>query len=188
MRKFLLIFFLLFPIYGACGEVNEEKKPEEIQELFGIKFGNNCNEYVTLEPNSDMYNTKGKVPNKLFKSHIIYCTSLTKRVWKIFTGTIFESETLDELEICKKNLRSLENHFSEKYGIKLEVKEDRNYEYKLQNNQDDIHNQLEMRCTRVGTGKHWSSVRLNLIVTNLKMVSEGLNEDKQLSAIDKKGL
>ena len=97
MRKFLLIFFLLFPIYGACGEVNEEKKPEEIQELFGIKFGNNCNEYVTLEPNSDMYNTKGKVPNKLFKSHIIYCTSLTKRVWKIFTGTIFESETLDGL-------------------------------------------------------------------------------------------
>ena len=29
MRKLLLIFFLLFPIYGACGEVNEEKKPEE---------------------------------------------------------------------------------------------------------------------------------------------------------------
>ena len=188
MRKFLLIFFLLFPIYGACGEVNEEKKPEEIQELFGIKFGNNCNEYVTLEPNSDMYNTKGKVPNKLFKSHIIYCTSLTKRVWKIFTGTIFESETLDELEICKKNLRSLENHFSEKYGIKLEVKEDRNYEYKVQNNKDDMYNKVEMICTRIGTGKRFNSVTLRLIVANLKMISEKKEEDTQISIIDKEGI
>ena len=90
--------------------------------------------------------------------------------------------------MCKNSLLALEKHFNEKYGVKLEIKVDRNYEYKLQNNQDDIHNQFEMRCTRVGTGKHWSSVRLNLIVTNLKMISEKKKEDLQISIIDKKGI
>ena len=184
MKKLLIMLFLIFPVHGTFGEVIEEKQSEEIIELFGIKFGDNC-----LDSTSDMYRTKGKVSNKLFKEHIVYCTSITKRVWKISTNTFFESEKLDEFLMCKNSLRALEKHFNEKYGVKLEVKTERNYEYKVQNNnKDDMYNKVEMICTRIGTGKKFSSVDLRLIVTNLKMVSEGLNEDKQLSAIDKKGL
>ena len=39
MKKLLVILLLLFPVHGAWAEVIEEKQPEEIMELFGIKFG-----------------------------------------------------------------------------------------------------------------------------------------------------
>ena len=113
MKKLLIILFLFFPVHGVLSEVIEEKQSEEIIELFGIKFGDNC-----LDTTSDMYRTKGKVSNKLFKEHTVYCTSITKRVWKISTNTFFESEKFDEFIMCKNSLRALEKHFNEKYGVK----------------------------------------------------------------------
>ena len=184
MKKLLIILFLLFPINNALGEVIEEKQSEEIIQLFGIKFGDNC-----LDSTSAMYRTKGKVSNKLFKEHIVYCTSMTKRIWKISTNNFFESEKLDEFIMCRTSLRALEEHFNEKYGVKLEIKTDRNYEYKVENNnKDDMYNKVEMICTRIGTGKEFNSVDLRLIVTNLKMVLEKKKEDLQISIIDKKGI
>ena len=183
MKKLLIILFLFFPVHSALGEVIEEKQSEEIIELFGIKFGDNC-----LDTTSDMYRTKGKISNKLFKEHIVYCTSITKRVWKISTITFFESEKLDEFIMCKNSLRALEKHFNKKYGVKLEVKIERNYEYKVQNNKDDMYNKIEMICTRIGTGKNWNSVTLRLIVANLKMISEKNEEDIKISIIDKEGI
>ena len=184
MRKLLIILILLFPIHGAWGEeVIEEKQPEEIVELFGIKFGEKC-----IDSTSDMYRTKGKVSNKLFKKHIVYCTSISKRVWKITTNTFFESEKFDELVMCKNSLRALEKHFNEKYGVKLEVETDRDYEYKVQNNNDDMYNKVEMVCTRIGTGKRFTSVTLHLIVANSKMILEKKKEDIQISVIDKEGI
>ena len=184
MRNLLLILLLLFPVHGIWAEVIEEKQPEEIMELFGIKFGDKC-----LDSTSDSYRTKGKVPNKLFKQHIVYCTSMTKRVWKIFTNNFFESEKLDEFIMCKTSLRALEKHFNEKYGVKLNITTDRDYEYKVQNNHtNDLYNKVEMICTRIGTGKEFNSVELRLIVTNLKMVPEKKKEDLQISIIDKKGI
>ena len=185
MRKLLIILVLLFPIHGAWGEVvKEEKQPEEIMELFGIKFGENC-----IDSTSDMYHTKGKVSNKLFKKHIVYCTSISKRVWKIASNTFFESEKLDESVMCKNSLRALEKHFNEKYGVKLEVKTDRDYEYKVQNNnEDDMYNKVEMVCTRIGAGKKFTSVILHLIVANSKMILEKKEEDIQISIIDKEGI
>ena len=184
MKKTLIILLLLFPFHGAWTEVIEDRQPEEIEELFGIKFGDKC-----IDPTSNSYRTKGKVPNKLFKSHIVYCTSMTKRVWKIATNNFFESEQLDEFIMCKDSLRALEKHFNEKYGVKLEVKNDRNYEYILENKDTkDIYNEIKMICTRIGTGKEFDSVELRLIVTNLKMTSEKNEEDLQFSIIDKKGI
>mgnify|MGYP000097207011 FL=1 len=184
MKKLLIILFLFFPVHGVLSEVIEEKQSEEIIELFGIKFGKKC-----IDSTSDKYRTKGKVPNKLFKEHIVYCTSITKRVWKISTNTFFESEKLDEFLMCKNSLRALEKHFNKKYGVKLEIKIERNYEYKVQNNNnDDMYNKVEMICTRIGTGKNWNSVILRLIVANLKMISEKKKEDIQISVIDKKGI
>ena len=183
MKKILIILILLFPIHVTRSEVVEEKQPEEIIELFGIKFGGNC-----LDTTSDMYRTKGQISNKLFKEHIVYCTSITKRVWKI-TNTFFESEKLDEFIMCKTSLRALEKHFNEKYSIKLNVTTDRDYEYKVQNNDaNDMHNKVEMMCTRIGTGKEWNSVNLRLTVANLKMISEKNEEDMEISVIDKKGI
>ena len=112
MKKLLIMLFLLFPVHGTFGEVIEEKQSEEIIQLFGIKFGDNC-----LDSTSDMYRTKGKISNKLFKEHIAYCTSITKRIWKISTNTFFESEKLDEFQMCKNSLLALEKHFNEKYGV-----------------------------------------------------------------------
>ena len=184
MKKLLLIFLLFFPVHGVWAEVIEEKQPEEVIELFGIKFGDRC-----IDSTSDTYRTKGKVPNKLFKEHIVYCTSMTKRIWKISTNNFFESEKLDEFIMCKTSLRALEKHFNEKYGIKLNITIDRDYEYKVQNNDtNDMHNKVEMMCTRIGTGKNFSSVDLRLIVTNLKMISEKEREDQQISNIDKEGI
>ena len=184
MKKTLIILLLLFPFHGAWTEVIEDRQPEEIEELFGIKFGDKC-----IDPTSNSYRTKGKVPNKLFKSHIVYCTSMTKRVWKIATNNFFESEQLDEFIMCKDSLRALEKHFNEKYGVKLNITTDRGYEYKVQNNHaNDLYNKVEMICTRIGTGKEFNSVELRLIVTNLKMVSEKKKEDLQISIIDKKGI
>ena len=183
MKKLLIILLLFFPVHSVWAEVIEEKQPEEIIELFGIKFGGNC-----LDTTSDMYRTKGQISNKLFKEHIVYCTSITKRVWKISTNTFFESEKLDEFIMCKNSLLALEKHFNEKYGVKLEIKVDRSYEYKVENNKDDMYNKVEMICTRIGTGKEFNSVELRLIVTNLKMVSEKKKEDLQISIIDKKGI
>lgn len=183
MKKILIILILLFPVHIAWSEVIEEKQPEEIIELFGIKFGDKC-----LDSTSDMYRTKGKVSNKLFKDHIVFCTSITKRVWKISTSTFFESEKLDEFIMCKNSLNALKKHFNEKYGVQLEAKIERNYEFKVQNNKDDIYNKVEMICTRIGTGKEWNSVNLRLIVTNLKMILEKKEEDIQFSVIDKKGI
>ena len=184
MRNLLIILILLFPIHGAWGGVViEEKQPEEIMELFGIKFGEKC-----IDSTSDMYRTKGKVSNKLFKKHIVYCTSISKRVWKITTNTFFESEKFDELVMCKNSLRALEKHFNEKYGVKLEVETDRDYEYKVQNNNDDMYNKVEMVCTRIGTGKRFTSVTLHLIVANSKMILEKKKEDIQISVIDKEGI
>ena len=101
----------------------------------------------------------------------------------------FESEELDEFLMCKNSLRALEKHFNKKYGVKLEVKIERNYEYKVQNNnKDDMYNKVEMVCTRIGAGKNWNSVILRLIVANLKMISEKKEEDIQISVIDKKGI
>ena len=184
MKKLLIILFLFFPVHGVLSEVIEEKQSEEIIELFGIKFGDNC-----LDTTSDMYRTKGKISNKLFKEHIAYCTSVTKRIWKISTNTFFESEKFDEFQMCKNSLFALEKHFNEKYGVKLEIKVDRNYEYKVENNNsDDIYNKVEMICTRIGTGKRFNSVNLRLIVANLKMISEKKEEDTQISIIDKEGI
>ncbi len=184
MKKLLIILLLFFPVHGALAEVIEEKQPEEIIELFGIKFGNKC-----IDSTSDTYRTKGKVPNKLFKKHIIYCTNMTKRVWKISTNNFFESEKTDEFIMCNNSLRALEKHFNEKYGVKLEVKTDRSYEYIVENNNtNDMYNKVEMICTRIGTGKEFTSLELRLIVTNLKMVSEKKKEDLQISIIDKKGI
>ena len=184
MKKILIILILLFPIHVTWSEVVEEKQPEEIIELFGIKFGDNC-----LDTTSDMYRTKGQISNKLFKEHIVYCTSITKRVWKISTNTFFESEKLDEFIMCKNSLLALEKHFNEKYGVKLEVRIDRNYEYIVQNNnKDDMYNKVEMICTRIGTGKEFNSVELRLTVSNLKMILEKKQEDLQISVIDKKGI
>ena len=184
MKKILIILILLFPIHVTRSEVVEEKQPEEIIELFGFKFGGNC-----LDTTSDMYRTKGQISNKLFKEHIVYCTSITKRVWKISTSTFFESEKLDEFIMCKNSLLALEKHFNEKYGVKLEIKVDRNYEYKLQNNnKDDMYNKVEMICTRIGTGKRFNSVTLRLMGANLKMISEKKEEDTQISIIDKEGI
>ena len=183
MKKLLIILFLFFPVHSAWGEVIEEKQSEEIIELFGIKFGDNC-----LDSTSDMYSTKGKISNKLFKKHIAYCTSITKRIWKISTNTFFESEKLDEFQMCKNSLLALEKHFNEKYGVKLEIKVDRSYEYKVENNKDDMYNKVEMICTRIGTGKRFNSVTLRLIVANLKMISEKKEEDTQISIIDKEGI
>ena len=184
MKKLLIILLLFFPVHGALAEVIEEKQPEEIIELFGIKFGNKC-----IDSTSDTYRTKGKVPNKLFKKHIIYCTNMTKRVWKISTNNFFESEKIDEFLMCNDSLRALEKHFNEKYGIKLNVTTDRDYEYIVENdNTNDMYNKVEMICTRIGTGKEFNSVELRLIVTNLEMVSEKKKEDLQISIIDKKGI
>ena len=183
MKKLLIMLFLLFPVHGTFGEVIEEKESEDIIELFGIKFGDNC-----LDPTSDMYRTKGKISNKLFKEHIAYCTSVTKRIWKISTNTFFESEKFDEFQMCKDSLLALEKHFNEKYGVKLEIKVDRSYEYKVENNKDDMYNKVEMICTRIGTGKRFNSVNLRLIVANLKMISEKKEEDTKISIIDKAGI
>ena len=184
MRKLLLILLLLFPVHVVWAEVIEEKQPEEIMELFGIKFGDKC-----IDSTSDSYLTKGKVRNKLFKQHIVYCTSMTKRVWKISTNNFFESEKLDEFIMCRNSLRALEKHFSKKYGVKLNITTDRDYEYKVQNNDtNDMHNKVEIMCTKIGTGKRFSSVDLRLIVTNLEMISEKKKEDLQISIIDKKGI
>ena len=184
MKKLLIIFLLFFPVHGVWAEVIEEKQPEEIIELFGIKFGEKC-----IDSTSDKYRTKGKVPNKLFKEHIVYCTSITKRVWKISTNNFFESEKLDEFIMCKTSLRALEEHFNEKYSVKLNIKTDRDYEYKVQNDHpNDLYNKVEMMCTRIGTGKRFASVELRLIVTNLKMISEKEREDQQISNIDKEGI
>ena len=184
MKKLLIILLLFFPVHGVLAEVIEEKQPEEIIGLFGIKFGEKC-----IDSTSDKYRTKGKVPNKLFKEHIVYCTSITKRVWKISTNNFFESEKLDEFIMCKTSLRALEKHFNEKYSIKLNITTDRDYEYKVQNNDaNELYNKVEMICTRIGTGKEFTSVELRLIVTNLKMISEKKKEDQQISIIDKKGI
>ena len=184
MKKLLLIFLLFFPVHGVWTEVIEEKQPKEVIELFGIKFGDKC-----IDSRSDTYRTKGKVPNKLFKEHIVYCTSMTKRVWKISTNNFFESEKIDEFIMCKTSLRALEKHFNEKYDVKLNITTDRDYEYKVQNNdKSDMHNKVEIMCTKIGTGKRFSSVDLRLLVTNLKMVSEKKKEDLQISIIDKKGI
>ena len=183
MKKLLIIFLLFFPVHGVWTEVIEEKQAEEIIELFGIKFGEKC-----IDSTSDKYRTKGKVPNKLFKEHIVYCTSITKRVWKISTNNFFESEKLDEFIMCKNSLLGLEKHFNEKYGVKLEVRIDRNYEYKVENNKDDMYNKVEMICTRIGTGKKWNSINLRLTVANSKMISEKKTEDVEISIIDKKGI
>ena len=183
-KKFLLVLILLFPVHAVWAEVIEEKQPEEIIELFGIKFGNKC-----IDSTSDNYRTSGKVPNKLFKEHIVYCTSMTKRVWKISTNNFFESEKTDEFLMCKDSLRALEKHFNEKYGIKLEVNTDRNYEYIVKNNNtNDMYNNVEMICTKIGTGKEFNSVELRLTVSNLKMILEKKQEDLQISVIDKKGI
>ena len=182
--KIITIFLLFFQLHGAWAEEIENKQPEEIMELFGIKFGDKC-----IDSTSDSYRTKGKVPNKLFKQHIVYCTSMTKRVWKISTNNFFESEKLDEFIMCKTSLRALEKHFNEKYGVKLNITTDRGYEYKVQNNHaNDLYNKVEMICTGIGTGKRFNSVELRLIVTNLKMVSEKKEEDLKISIIDKKGI
>ena len=182
--KIITIFLLFFQLHGAWAEEIENKEPEEIMELFGIKFGDKC-----IDSTSDSYRTKGKVPNKLFKQHIVNCTSVTKRIWKISTNNFFESEKLDEFIMCKTSLRALEKHFNEKYGVKLNITTDRNYEYKVQNNHaNDLYNKVEMMCTRIGTGKEFNSVDLRLIVTNLKMVLEKKKEDLQISIIDKKGI
>ena len=184
MKKLLIILLLFFPVHGVWTEVIEEKQAEEIIELFGIKFGEKC-----IDSTSDKYRTKGKVPNKLFKEHIVYCTSITKRVWKISTNNFFESEKLNEFIMCRNSLRALEKHFSEKYGVKLNITTDRDYEYKVQSNDtNDMHNKVEMMCTRIGTGKKFSSVDLRLIVTNLKMISEKKEEDIKISIIDKEGI
>ena len=182
--KIITILLLFFPVHGAWAEEIENKEPEEIMELFGIKFGDKC-----IDSTSDSYRTKGKVPNKLFKQHIVNCTSVTKRVWKISTNNFFESEKLDEFIMCRTSLRALEEHFNEKYGVKLNITTDRDYEYKVQNNHaNDSYNKVEMLCTRIGTGKKFTSVELRLIVTNLKMISEKEREDQQISNIDKKGI
>ena len=69
------------------------------------------------------------------------------------------------------------------------MKTERNYEYKVQNNnKDDMYNKVEMICTRIGTGKEFNSVELRLTVANLKMISEKKEEDIQISVIDKKGI
>ena len=184
MKKILIILLFFFPIHGVWAEVIEERQPEEIIELFGIKFGEKC-----IDSTSDTYRTKGKVTNKLFKEHIVYCTSMTKRVWKISTNNFFESEKLDEFIMCRNSLRALEKHFSKKYGVKLNITTDRDYEYKVQNNDtNDMHNKVEIMCTKIGTGKRFSSVDLRLIVTNLEMISEKKKEDLQISIIDKKGI
>ena len=180
----IITMLLFFQLHGTWAEEIDENQPEEIMELFGIKFGDKC-----IDSTSDSYRTKGKVPNKLFKEHIVYCTSVTKRVWKIATNNFFESEKLDEFTMCKTSLRALEKHFNEKYGVNLNITTDRDYEYKVQNNHtNDLYNKVEMICTRIGTGKEFNSVDLRLIVTNLKMVSEKKKEDLQISIIDKKGI
>ena len=105
------------------------------------------------------------------------------------TNNFFESEKLDEFIMCKTSLLALEEHFNEKYSVKLNITTDRGYEYKVQNNHaNDLYNKVEMICTRIGTGKEFNSVELRLIVTNLKMVSEKKKEDLQISIIDKKGI
>ena len=91
--------------------------------------------------------------------------------------------------MCKTSLLALEEHFNEKYRVKLNITTDRDYEYKVQNNHaKDLYNKVEMMCTRIGTGKHFASVELRLIVTNLKMISEKEREEQQISNIDKKGI
>ena len=180
----IIIILLFFQLHGAWAEEIEKKQPEEIMELFGIKFGDKC-----IDSTSDSYRTKGTVENTLFKQHIVNCTSVTKRIWKISTNNFFESEKLDEFIMCKTSLRALEKHFSEKYGVKLNITTDRDYEYKVQSNDtNDMHNNVEMMCTRIGTGKEFNSVDLRLIVTNLKMISEKEREDQQISNIDKEGI
>ena len=181
--KIITILLLLFQVHGAWAEEIEQNEPEEIMELFGIKFGDKC-----IDSRSDSYRTKGTVPNTLFKQHVVNCTSVTKRVWKISTNNFFESEKLDEFVMCKTSLRALEKHFNEKYGVKLEVETDRDYEYKVQNNNDDMYNKVEMVCTRIGTGKRFTSVTLHLIVANSKMILEKKKEDIQISIIDKEGI
>ena len=182
--KIITILLHFFQIHGAWAEEIESTPPEEIMELFGIKFGEKC-----IDTTSDSYRTKGTVPNTLFKQHIVNCTSVTKRVWKISTNNFFESEKLDEFIMCKTSLLALEKHFNEKYRVKLNITTDRDYEYKVQNNHpNDLYNKVEMICTRIGTGKEFNSVELRLIVTNLKMVSEKKKEDLQISIIDKKGM
>tara|TARA_B100001013_G_scaffold305465_1_gene208238 strand:- start:22 stop:576 length:555 start_codon:yes stop_codon:yes gene_type:complete len=184
MKKILIILILLFPIHTTWGEIIEKKQPVEIIKLFGIKFGDNC-----IDSTSDMYRTKGKISNELFKEHIVYCTGVTKRIWKISTNTYFESEKSDEFIMCKDSLDALEKHFNEKYGVILEVKIDRDYEYQVQNNnRDDMYNKIEIICTRIGTGKEWNSVNLRLTVANSKMISEKKEEDMEISVIDKKGI
>ena len=180
----IITILLFFQLNGAWAEEIDKNQAEEIMELFGIKFGDKC-----VDSGSDSYRTKGTVPNTLFKQHVVNCTSVTRRVWKISTNNFFESEKLDEFIMCKTSLRALEKHFNEKYGIKLNITIDRDYEYKVQNNDtNDIYNKVEMICTRIGTGKRFASVELRLIVTNLKMVSEKKKEDLQISIIDKKGI
>ena len=180
----IIIILLFFQLHGAWAEEIEQNEPEEIMELFGIKFGDKC-----IDSRSDSYRTKGTVPNTLFKLHVVNCTSVTKRVWKISTNNFFESEKLDEFVMCKTSLRALEEHFNEKYSVKLNITTDRDYEYKVQNNHpNDLYNKVEMVCTRIGTGKRFASVELRLIVTNLKMISEKEKEEQQISNIDKKGI
>ena len=47
---------------------------------------------------------------------------------------------------------------------------------------------VEMVCTRIGTGKRFTSVTLHLIVANSKMILEKKKEDIQISVIDKEGI
>jgi len=180
----IIIILLFFQLHGAWAEEIEQNEPEEIMELFGIKFGDKC-----IDSRSDSYRTKGTVPNTLFKQHVVNCTSVTKRVWKISTNNFFESEKLDELTMCKDSLRALEKHFNEKYGVELKVKIDRSYEYIVENNNtNDMFNKVDITCTRIGTGKGFNSVELRLTVANLKMISEKDKEDLEISVIDKKGI
>ena len=51
-----------------------------------------------------------------------------------------------------------------------------------------MYNNVEMICTKIGTGKEFNSVELRLTVSNLKMILEKNQEDLQISVIDKKGI
>ena len=54
----IIIILLFFQLHGAWAEEIEQNEPEEIMELFGIKFGDKC-----IDSRSDSYRTKVTVQN-----------------------------------------------------------------------------------------------------------------------------
>ena len=208
MKKLLVILLLLFPVHGAWAE------EIKIEELFGIKFGDNCASYVPKPKHNapytlpkKVYNSKNEVgviprkENNIFLNYSVFCTKKSKLIYTISAVSAVDkpyySNDYSVWVDCMKKLKALEKHFITKKNYKF-----RDYDESERQRESyaipridgsrsiatiSSTNSIDLSCSMYAVETK-PGVRLYLDVTDFEFYKQAQKEEKELPNIDKRGL